>query len=171
MHDALTVATFVPGVHHVDAFDCGHGDITQWLKDRVHEAGWPDKTSVTVALDDDRVVGFYALLNSVIKYKTAPMALTSVQHDRFDIPATYLKVIAVDNGYKNEGLGSELLLHALERAAAAAELVTSFAVSLHAVDDAVADWYGKRGFVPLIEGDPKRSMYLKMSDVRATFDQ
>lgn len=92
MRHPLPVTKFLPGVHDIDRFDCGHDDISQWLKDRAHEKDWPDKTSVTVALDGDRVVAFYALLNSAIKYRTAPASLTSIQSDRYDIPATYLKV-------------------------------------------------------------------------------
>jgi ribosomal protein S18 acetylase RimI-like enzyme len=127
---------------------------------------------VTVALDGDRVVGFYALLNSAIRYRNAPASLTSIQSDRYDIPATYLKVLAVDSECQGRGYGSNLLLHALETAAAAAGLgVTSFAVFLHAVDDAVTRWYAARGFRPLIEGDPKRSMYVRMSDVESTLHQ
>ena len=51
------------------------------------------------------------------------------------------------------------------------DLASSFAVSLHGVDDAVTRWYAARGFRPLIEGDPKRSMYVRMSEVEATLHE
>jgi GNAT superfamily N-acetyltransferase len=63
------------------------------------------------------------------------------------IPVTLLGHLAVDRRFAGQGLGAVLPKDAVLRAKQAATIVAARGVTVHALDEEPADFYGRYGFV------------------------
>ena len=77
------------------------------------------------------------------------------------IPAILLAKLALDGSRQGQGLGSELLVVALQVIVEAARAAGGRLVVVDAIDDAAAAFYRHHDFTPL-PGDPRR-LVLKLS--------
>jgi GNAT superfamily N-acetyltransferase len=71
--------------------------------------------------------------------------------------------LAVDQGYKGQGLGSALLADALGRAARSE--VAAYALMVDAKDEVAASFYRHHGFVAL--PDSPRTLFLPLATAQA----
>lgn len=112
----------------------------------------------------DRVQGYYTLSAASIDRKAH---FTNSQGKQFGYPqvaVTLLGRVAVHRDLRGQGMGTDLILHALRQAAKASELVASYAVILDAKNERVAAIYSKLGFVPF--KDQPLKMFLPMVTIR-----
>jgi GNAT superfamily N-acetyltransferase len=86
---------------------------------------------------------------------------------RHPVPVVLLARLAVDLEAQGQGLGEGLLVDALERTVGLSNALGLHAVEVEAIDDAARSFYGKYGFVPLL--DDERHLYLPVATIAAAF--
>lgn len=85
-----------------------------------------------------------------------------------EVPLLLIGRLAVDAACQGRGLGTDLLIDALQRCLAAAEIAGARAVIAHAIDDDAVQFYQRHGFVLSPLGE--RTMLIPMETVQALFD-
>jgi len=80
------------------------------------------------------------------------------------IPAVHLGRLAVDESMQGQGLGGDLLFHALLTAAKISEHVGVYAVDVFAINAKAAAFYQRFGFLPL--NDDPFHLFLPVKLVR-----
>ena len=126
--------------HDRKSFDCGSPELNQYL-DRYarqnHESGGANhKTFVAVSpAEPAHVLGFYSISPGAIEFARVPAKLTK-KLGRYDVPLFRLGRLAIDRSAQGQGLGSDLLLAAGERALAVSVQVGGIAL---AIDDRLHD--------------------------------
>jgi len=99
-------------------------------------AGANNKTFVAVSpAEPARVLGFYSISPGAIEFARVPAKLTK-KLGRYDVPLFRLGRLAIDRSAQGQGLGSDLLLAAGERALAVSVQVGGIAL---AIDDRLHD--------------------------------
>lgn len=142
--------------HNRKAFDCGTPELNDYLRRHArqnHEAGG-SKTYVAVAPSaPETVLGYYSISPASIDFARVPAVLTR-KLGRYQVPVFRLARLAVSLSMQGQGLGSDLLLAAGERALAVAAQVGGVALAIDAKDDKAARWYERFGAMPLLDTSP-----------------
>ncbi|MDB5395685.1 MAG: family N-acetyltransferase [Rhodospirillales bacterium] len=144
------------GRHHDRKdFDCGTPELNEYL-DRYarqnHEFGGA-KTFVAVSpAEPARVLGFYAISAGSIEFGRVPATLTK-KLGRYDVPVFRLGRLAINCSVHGQGLGSDLLLAAAERALAVSAEVGGVALAIDVKDEKAVTWYERFGAIMLLD-DP-----------------
>lgn len=146
------------GRHHDrKGFDCDTADLNEYLARYArqnHESGGA-KTFVAVpSAEPMRVLGFYSISPGSIEFAHVPASLTR-KLGRCDVPVFRLGRLAVDRTMQGQGLGSDLLLAAGERALAVATEVGGVALAIDAKNENAARWCERFGAHALLD-DPLR---------------
>ncbi len=149
--------------HERREFDCGILSLNQYLLRSARQNQDKDmgRTTVLVEAGQNRVWGYYTLSSSTIDFEEYP---PNAGLPHYPIPAILLARLAVDTQRHGEGLGKDLLLHALKTARRAAENVAAAAVIVEAIDGSAEAFYQKYGFEPL--NKTGRHLYLAMQKIR-----
>ena len=121
---------------------------------------------VQVASDGRRVVGCYRLGSFQVQARRPVRSLGSFDLDRMPVPALVVSRLCVDQRLQGRGLGTQLMLHALELAAAVAPAVGARLVVGHGGTERATGFLRRFGF-RAFDTDPRWS-YLPMQDVEAT---
>lgn len=145
------------------SFDCGEPELDVWLQEHATQAQKRDSARTYVALDGERVVGYYAVCAYSLEPDVIPAAL---KLGRFNVPAILLARLAVDSAYQGRGLGGVLLIDALVKAATVAATAGTNLVVVHALHEVAAAYYEKHGFLRF-ETAPLH-LYQRMKSVRET---
>ena len=152
-----------------DLFDCGRDSLNVWFR----RHAWANQTSgvsrVNIVADaaTGRIAGYVTLSAAQIERSLLPRPQ---QRNRPDpVPATLLGQIAVDLAFQGQGHAASLLLFALRTALVASETIGSLGVITHPLDDGVRGFYARWGFQDL-PFDPRRAMFVRMADLRMSFD-
>ena len=148
--------------HNRQGFDCGVFSLNQYLQRSARQNQDKDigRTFVLVDEGQDRIWGYYTLSSATINFDEYP---ENAGLPRYPIPAILLARLAVDQRRQGEGLGRDLLLHALNTARRYAETIAAAAVVVDALDEAAQAFYEKYGFQPL--NKPGRHLYLTMKKI------
>jgi len=126
--------------HQISRFDCGNAILNTWL----HKYAWTNQQSDSartyVALDGERVAGYYALTTGSVQKRETPdrVAKGLANHP---IGIVLLARLAVDVSQQGQGLGKALLFDALTRIEEAADIVAVRAVMVHAIDETARKFY------------------------------
>lgn len=149
------------------AFDCGRPSLNTWLQ----RHGWDNhvsgisRTNVVCDGDTGLIAGYVSLSAAQIERGFLPKSQRRSKPD--PIPVTLLGQLAVATTHQGQGHAKSLLAFALRSAVAAAELVGSYAVITHPLDDQVRAFYARFHFEDL-PADPKRAMYVRIAELVAT---
>ena len=108
------------------------------------------RTFVAVAPPSLRVVGYYALAASAIRFATVPDDIKR-RLPRYPIPTVLLARLATDVTVRGLGLGAALLFDAGRRAASVAADVGIRFLEVVAADSAARAFYVKHGAVSLLD--------------------
>jgi predicted N-acetyltransferase YhbS len=131
--------------HDLAAFDSGVPALDDWLKRRAlaNEEAGGSRTYVVCA--GGRVVGYYALATGGV----AQTALTGRVRRNMPnpLPVMVLGRLAVDQAYRDRGLGSGLLRDAILRTLQAAQVGGIRAILVHAISEEAKRFYARHGFV------------------------
>jgi GNAT superfamily N-acetyltransferase len=126
------------------AFDCGEPSLNDWLARRAAAAeGRTARTYVVV--EGTRVLGYYCLSAGALDRALWPGHIRRNAPD--PVPAILIGRLAVDRPIQGQGLAKDLMLHALEQSHSATRIVGARAVVVHALNDRVAAFYGRLGFI------------------------
>jgi ribosomal protein S18 acetylase RimI-like enzyme len=159
------------GEHETDDFSCGHESLDEWLKEtalKSSETG-DARTYVVVSnepLDPGRVVGYYCISTGAFARSSAGGKLS--RNAPKEIPTVVIGRLAVDTEFQDEGIGSTLIVDALERILQAASVVGARAVMVNPINERAREFYLASGFTQ-VNGDPT-TLYMLTKDVRASFE-
>ena len=151
--------------HDVAAFSCGHPALNRWLQTRALSNQQKGFTAVIVVHVQGRVVGFYGLSPTAVLPAQLPRSVRTGQPPD-PVPCLLLGQLATDSRWAGQGIATGLVKHALQRSVAAAELIGGRALVVHAVDDAAAGFWLRRGFLP--SRDDALVLFRSMADIAAS---
>ncbi|MGW0433762.1 GNAT family N-acetyltransferase [Micromonospora sp. NPDC003197] len=149
-------------------FDCGSRAQSGWLVEHALQAHRAGLSRVYVVCDADqpdrRVVGYYALAAGSVAPADAAPRLTQGA-GRYHQPVVILARLGVDRSAQGVGLGRALVVDALRRIAAAAEVIGVRAVLIHCENEAARDFYLRLAKFEASPTDPMHLLLL-MKDLR-----
>ena len=152
--------------HEVGHFSCGVEDLDYWLSVHALDNQRRDLSRTLLLLDDaDRVVGYYALAMGGVRKEALPTRYGRGL-PKFDIGMVLLARLAIADERQGQGLGRDLLIEAIERAADAGTHVAARFIAVDPIDEAARAFYAKFGF-RLVEGDVEGRMYLRIDEALA----
>lgn len=135
--------------HEVEAFDSGKPDLDRWLTEqslRAHTAG-SVHTTVWTQTDDPRVVAFHAIAPSQFVGEELPSRRLAGGYSA--VPGYLIARLALHVSLHGQGLGSQLLLDALERISDAAALAGGRLIAVDAIDEHAHRFYRHHDFQPI----------------------
>ncbi|WP_234267253.1 GNAT family N-acetyltransferase [Hydrogenophaga sp. NFH-34] len=152
------------GAHDRTTFNSGSAPLDRYLREQVTQDVRRRVAACFVATTDGkRIAGYYTLASASLLLAELP-ASTGKKLPRYPtVPAVRMGRLAVDQGFKGQGLGSALLADALGRAARSE--VAAYALMVDAKDDAAANFYRHHGFVTL--PDSPRTLFLPLATAQA----
>jgi GNAT superfamily N-acetyltransferase len=150
------------GDHHLESFSCGHPSLDTWLHQ--HARGAVRQGTRTYVLIDGgtaTVAGYFAIAPHLVERDATPRRIGRGAPQQ--IPAILLAKLALHERLHGQGLGAELLVHALRTIVVAARAAGGRIVVVNAIDDDAAGFYRAHDFEPT-PNDPYR-LVLKLSTV------
>jgi GNAT superfamily N-acetyltransferase len=127
-------------------FDCGIVALNSWLCNRAqfnHREGASRSYVITCGA---KIAAFYCLAAGSINHLDTPGGIRRNMPD--PVPVVIMGRLATDLKFQGRGLGSALVLNAIDRTAALALQIGVRALLVHAKDDVAANFYRKLGFKP-----------------------
>lgn len=163
------------GHHDRDGFDCdaaggdaGNQALNEFLIKyaRQNADKGLGRTYVATRPGERRVRGYYTLASGSVAFDTVPDEERK-RLPRYPIPVALIARLAVDKSEQSQGLGTDLLMHALFTIVGVAEQLGIRAVEVKAKSEAAKRFYTKYGFEPLVD-DPMH-LYVSLEKVRRAF--
>lgn len=141
--------------HDRASFSCGQVTLDTYLH---HQAGQDIRRRanavfvITSVAAPNRILGYYTLCATALQRGEIPDA--ALRHlPRYPlVAATLIGRLAISHDEQGKGLGSVLLMDALERAYVTAGTVGSCMVVVDALDDNATAFYTAHGFTSLSQG-------------------
>ena len=150
--------------HDLDAFDCGRDALNRFLIRYAFQNQQAGASQTYVALADEAVAGYYALVVGQVEYGDAPQRLTKgLAHH--PVPIMLLARLAIAISWQDKGLGAGLLKDAMLRTLQAADIAGIRAFAVHAKDDEARSFYERFDFVAS-PSDPYH-LFRLLKDIRA----
>jgi predicted N-acetyltransferase YhbS len=149
------------------SFSCGKPGLDDWLKRQAGQQERANNTRTFLAVEGLKVIGYYATTTYRLGLDEAA-AMYGVGRRAYPIPALLLARLAVDTGSQGCGVGSQLLLHALRRIAAASRHVGFEVVVVHAIDKDAVTFYAQRGFTRFEDHD--LHLFMPVKNLLATLE-
>lgn len=152
--------------HDLSQFSNGkHASLDQWLREQaVIGEGLSARTYVITTAESSRVIGYYTISAASAQRGALPSA--KLRRNMPDpIPLLLIGRFAIDRSFQGQGLGADLLVDAIRRCLAAAEIVGARGLLAHAIDEEAVRFYEKYGFVQSPLGE--RVMVLPLETARA----
>lgn len=154
--------TIVEFDEHYDRsnFDCGVSLLNVYLKTQMSQ-DLNKKLSVPILAINSlkKIVGFYTLSGGSISFKEFPESHKN-KVGRYPVPISRIGRLAVDLSMKGQGLGEELLMHAIDRARAVGKIQGTRAIIVDAKDANAESFYLKYGFEWLKTDGARTSLFL-----------
>ena len=154
--------------HAVNGFDCGSRAQSVWLVEHALQAHRAGLSRVYVVRDtdhpDQRVAGYYALAAGSVAPADGSLRLRQGA-GRYHQPVVILTRLGVDRAAQGAGLGRALVVDALRRIAAAADVIGVRAVLIHCEAEAARDFYLRLAKFEASPTDPMHLLLL-MKDLR-----
>jgi GNAT superfamily N-acetyltransferase len=130
----------------LSSFDCGIPDLNNWLANRAKFNHRDGASRSYVVTSGAKVAAFYCLAAGSINHLDAPGSIRRNMPD--PVPVIIMGRLATDLTFQGRGLGSALVLNAIDRTAALSQHIGIRALLVHAKDDAAANFYRKHNFKP-----------------------
>ena len=137
--------------HDRKSFDCGEPSLNEYLYRYASQDIRRRVSRVFVASPPDaprQVIGYYSLSAGSLNAADLPEALRR-RLPKYPVPVVLLGRLAVVDSQQGKGLGSILLVDALQRIAKASQVMAVYAVVVDALNDRAAEFYRQFGFIPL----------------------
>ncbi len=126
-------------------FECGRPELDEWLRTQASQQESANNTRTFLAVEDDRVAGYYATTTYRLELDEAATAFGAGRR-KYPVPAVLLARLAVDKSAQGRGVGARLLVHALSEIARAGQSVGFEVVVVHAIDPEAVTFYARYGF-------------------------
>ena len=155
--------------HQLGSFTCGVKALDDWLRDHALENQRRNLSRTFVLLDDgDRIVGYYALTMGGVRREALPSRYRKGLPP-YEIGMVLLARFAIADDHHGRGLGRDLLIEAIERAADAGTQVAARFIAVDPIDETARAFYDKFAFKQ-IQGDAGGRMYLRIDDALAALE-
>jgi predicted GNAT family N-acyltransferase len=138
--------------HKKENFDCGILLLNQYLHMQAKQDVKRKLSACFILADADNIVkGYYTLSSTSIKRETLPeQIIKKLPPTYYNLPATLLGRLAVDNKFKGQKIGALLLIDALKKCyESSLTSIGSMCVIVDPIDDNATQFYKKFGFVLL----------------------
>jgi ribosomal protein S18 acetylase RimI-like enzyme len=147
------------------AFNCDAEPLNRYLREQATQDIRRRVAACFVALaDGNRIAGYYTLASASLLLADLP-ASTGKKLPRYPtVPAVRMGRLAVDQAFKNQGLGGALLADALDRAARPE--IAVYALIVDAKNEVAAAFYRHHGFIAL--PDSPLTLFLPLATVWAS---
>ena len=124
------------GEHHqLGSFSCGTKSLDDWLREHAFDNQRRNLSRTFVLLDDgDRVIGYYALTMGGVRREALPTRYGRGL-PRYEIGMVLLARFAITGDHQGQGLGRDLLIEAIERAADAGTQVAARFIGVDPIDE------------------------------------
>lgn len=150
--------------HDRTTFNSGSAPLDRYLREQVTQDVRRRVAACFVATTDGkRIAGYYTLASASLLLAELPASIAKKLPRYPTAPTVRMGRLAIDQGFKGQGLGSALLADALVRAARSE--VAAYALMVDAKDDAAANFYRHHGFIAL--PDSSRTLFLPLATVQA----
>ena len=132
--------------HEFETFDCGKEPLNVFLIRHALANQSNDSARTFVALEGNRVIGYYSLAVSAVVFDEAPerMAKGLARHP---IPILLMARFAVDLAYQGQGIGTGLFKDALLRCLHVSRDAAVRAFMVHAKDEQAKAMYERYGMM------------------------
>lgn len=142
------ISSRISADHVLSRFDCGNAVLNDWLRESALRADTQGTARVFTWTrpDDPRVVAFSAVAPTEVR--RAGLA-RSAHGGNTVIPAYLLGRLALDRSLHGRGLGTQLLLDAVEVVVVASESGGGRLLVVDAIDDAASSFYRAHGFIEI----------------------
>jgi GNAT superfamily N-acetyltransferase len=130
----------------ISSFACGIDELDLWIRTKCKRAHDLDRTKVFCAHFDGQstALGVYTLSRPIESAKDEAVPYRGLYPN--NLPAVYLRQLAVSRRYQNQRLGTLLLLNALEKAYWISRNFSYCGVALRSLNDRTTALYSKYGF-------------------------
>ncbi len=158
----------------VDDFDCGEKSLNDWLRNHATANQERNLSRTFVLVDSDaapdgEIVGYYSLTMGGI-----PRESLTRRFGRglpgYEIGMVLLARLAISQSRHGAGLGRDLLISAIERAAVAGEHAAARFIAVDPLNEGAHRFYAHFGF-RLIDGDPQGRMFIRLDEALDTVAQ
>ncbi len=149
--------------HDVSGFESGSAPLDRYISLYALQSQRANVAQTYVALNDNRVIGYYSLVVGEIVYDDAPERLVKGT-PRHPVPIILLARLAVDQSWQGRGLGAALVVDAVRRVLQASEIVGVRAMAVHAKDEQAKHFYEHLGFEPF--ATQPFTLYRLLKDIR-----
>lgn len=147
------------GNHALAGFESGNAELDQWLRDKALTAMGHGTRTYLLVDGNHLVVGYFALAPHLLSRHETPRRLERGAPEQ--IPAILLAKLALHVSVQGQGLGSELLIAALDAIITAARRAGGRVVVVDAIDDVARSFYERHDF-ELLPGQTHR-VVMKLS--------
>ena len=97
--------------HDLTSFSCGNDELDEWLYRHARTATGHGTRPYVLVAETGSVVGYFAIAPHYLAREDAPPRLARGAPAK--LPAILLAKLALDSSVQGQGLGAELLVHAL----------------------------------------------------------
>lgn len=150
--------------HDRSRFDCGTPALNRYLAEKASQDMRRRVASCFVAHSDDRrIAGYYTLAAASVPLTELPAVVTRKLPRYRAVPTVRMGRLAVDLGFKGQGLGGALLADALTRCIRAE--IAAYALLVDAKDEQASAFYQHHGFIALPEA--ALTLFLPLASVPA----
>jgi GNAT superfamily N-acetyltransferase len=155
------------GEHHdLGAFECGVKALDDWLRAHALDNQRRNLSRTFVLVDDNGLVaGYYSLTMGGVLREALPVRYGRGL-PRYEIGMVLLARLAVAHARQGRGLGRDLLIEAIERAATAGQHAAARFIAVDPIDENARSFYAAFGFQP-VAGDTGGRMYLRIDEALA----
>jgi GNAT superfamily N-acetyltransferase len=131
--------------HNRSNFACGEPLLDDYLRRLARQHAASKISRTYVAVEGDRILGFYSLAMSAIRREQLPPP-DQKRFPNYPVLVARLARLAVDQGQQGKGLGKLLLLDALYRCHRLSEEIGSVGVIVDAKNASAQSFYRKMDF-------------------------
>lgn len=148
--------------HDRARFDCGVVELNRYLKRIARQHLEKGISRTFVVIDDSKpteILGFFTLAACEVKSEILPEEFAK-KYPR-NVPVTKLARLAVDRRSQYQGLGSHMIMNAMEKVVAVSKNLGFVGFFVDAKDENVSEYYKRFGFIPLPDTPLKLFLPLK----------
>jgi GNAT superfamily N-acetyltransferase len=154
----------VPGEHDISAFDCGHAELNEFLKNECGPHKSQRLSHSKLAILDGQIVGYLSLLADSIALETSERQWLIQKNIMFQhIPALKIGRLGIEHQFKGQDIGTALVKYAVGVAFRMNEDL-SVGCRFLTVDSEQSSvgFYEKMGFIRSLHKDYRKRIYPSM---------